>query len=187
MLDKLRFPAVFALLIAAVIGAFVEAGLSAFTPWLLLACVLVLAATQTRGGKCETFLVWQDNFSVGILEMDEDHKKMLNLINNLRAAILCNTGEDFERYNLQELMAYTRGHLSREEALMSKHGYPDFEGHKAQHDQMISYVETFCRRYEKDGSKVLSEIVPYLTLWLTDHINVTDKKYSAFLQERGVS
>ncbi|WP_330178022.1 hemerythrin domain-containing protein [Candidatus Vondammii sp. HM_W22] len=83
--------------------------------------------------------------------MDKDHKKLLNLINNLSACILCTTGEEFERHNLSELIAYTRNHLKAAEDLLQTNGYPDYEGHKAQHDQMISYVESFVRKYDAVG------------------------------------
>ncbi|MEE9357748.1 MAG: hemerythrin domain-containing protein [Sedimenticolaceae bacterium] len=89
--------------------------------------------------------------SVGIESMDKDHKKLLNLINNLSACILCTTGEEFERHNLSELIAYTRNHLKAAEDLLQTNGYPDYEGHKAQHDQMISYVESFVRKYDAVG------------------------------------
>ena len=137
--------------------------------------------------KCQSFLVWDDDLSVCIEAMDQDHKNLLNLINNLRASVLCNTGEAFERKNLEDLVRYTREHLKREEDLLQEHDFPNFEGHKAQHDQMISYVNTYVRRYDEQGRKVLPEIADYLTLWLTDHIKVTDKQYSGFLNERSVN
>ncbi len=167
--------------------AFFSPGPGSLLPWLLLAGLLLVPLLLRPGSaKCQSFLVWDDDLSVGIAEMDEDHKHMLNLINNLRASVLCNTGEAFERQNLDDLVQYTRDHLKREEELLRKHDFPNYEGHKAQHDQMISYVNTYVRRYQEQGRKVLPEIADYLTLWLTDHIQVTDKQYSEFLNQRGV-
>lgn len=93
--------------------AFIEIGASSLTPWLLLAGLSLSAFLlyMNRRGNCDNFLVWRDEHSVGIEAMDKDHKKLLNLINNLRACILCTTGEEFERHNLNELIAYTRYHL----------------------------------------------------------------------------
>jgi len=111
-------------------------GGAAIAPWLLLAGILMLTLLlRSSSGKCQNFLVWDDDLSVGIQAMDEDHKHLLNLINNLRASVLCNTGEAFERQNLDDLLEYTRGHLMREEALLQEHDFPNYEGHKAQHDQ----------------------------------------------------
>ena len=174
------------LLVIAIVAGFVELGAASVTPWLALAALAALVQYNRGGAKCQNFLVWSDEYSVGIKAMDADHKRLLNLINNLKAGMLCNTGEEFERHNLEELVSYTRTHLANEEALLKEHGYPDYEGHKAQHDQMVSYVESFVRKYNDKGSAILPEIADYLTLWLTQHINVTDKKYSEHLQQRGV-
>ncbi len=187
MKKKILLATVFGLLIVADILAFLSLGATAAAPWLLLIGILLLPLLlRDGGGRCQSFLVWGDDFSVGIEAMDRDHKNLLNLINNLRASLLCNTGEEFERQNLQELVQYTRDHLKREEALLQAHDFPNYEGHKAQHDQMITYVDSFVRKYESQGRKILPELTDYLTLWLTGHINGTDKQYSAFLQERGV-
>ncbi|HHH38773.1 MAG TPA: bacteriohemerythrin [Sedimenticola sp.] len=188
MKEKLVFWSLVVALAVACLLTFVKLGAADVTPWLILVSlvVLVLSRWQKGRGKCESFLVWDDDYSVGIEAMDRDHQRLLNLINNLKAAMLCNTGEAFERRNLDELVDYTRTHLAKEEQLLQEHGYPDYEGHKAQHDQMISYVESYVRKYEQEGRKVLPEIADYLTLWLTDHINVTDKKYTAFLNAKGV-
>lgn len=185
--EKLKLYLVIGIFLLANILVFIGMGPASLAPWLLLAGIISLPLLLKRGnGECQDFLVWSDDYSVGIDEFDEDHKKMLNLINNLRAAVLCNTGEEFERHNLREMVAYAREHLKREEALMEQYGYPDYEGHKAQHDQMIGYVEDYAKKYEEKGRAILREIAEYLTLWLTQHIYVTDKKYTAFFNERGV-
>ncbi len=187
MQKKILLVLILILLLVADIMVFMAEGAAAIAPWLLLAGILLVPLLlRSSGGKCQSFLVWDDDLSVGIQAMDEDHKHLLNLINNLRASVLCNTGEAFERQNLDDLLEYTRSHLKREEALLEEHGFPNYEGHKAQHDQMISYVESYVRKYQEQGRKILPEIADYLTLWLTDHIKVTDKQYSAYLADRGV-
>jgi hemerythrin len=185
--EKLKLILIIGTLLVANILVFIGMGPTNLAPWLLMAGILSLPLLLKRSsGKCQDFLVWSHDYSVGVKEFDEDHKKLLNLINNLKAAVLCNTGEEFERHNLKEMLDYTRHHLKREEELMEQYGYPDFEGHKAQHDQMIGYVEGYAKKYEEKGQAILPEIAEYLTLWLTQHIYVTDMKYTAFLNERGV-
>ncbi len=101
--------------------------------------------------------------------------------------VRCNTGPTFERQALDELMAYTQNHLKLEEDLMREHGYPDYEGHKGQHDQMVSQVKVFLRRYDEQGSEALGEVANYLKLWLFQHIAGTDLKLARFLREKGMS
>lgn len=139
-----------------------------------------------REGKCVNFVTWKEEYSVGIPSIDEDHKKLLNLINNIQAAVMCNTGKEFEQESLSQLMDYTQYHFQREEELMRTHGYKDYEGHKGQHDQMIIQAKVFFDRYKERGRDALPEVTHYLRLWLLQHINGTDKKYTPFLQEKGV-
>jgi hemerythrin len=186
LLNKLKLLAAYLLLAAAVAMVFVELGFASFVPWLLLVALAVYYGV-THFGERDAFLVWSDDYNTGIRAIDEDHKQLLNLVNNLRAAVLCNTGEEFERHTLQELAAYTGYHFDKEEALMQQYDYPDFEGHKAQHDQFKQYVHGFVTRYEEQGEKVLEDVADHLTRWLLQHINGTDMQYVPFFKEKGVS
>ena len=171
------------LLIAAGL-AFTNSGFT-LTVGLIIAAI-ALELLLNREGRCHDFVIWKEEYSIGINSIDEDHKKLLNLINNLQAAVMCNTGEEFERQTLEELMDYTRYHFHREEELMKKHDYLDYEAHKGQHDQMIIQAKVFIDHYEEKGRDSLGEIASYLRLWLLQHINGTDKKYAPLLKEKGV-
>ncbi|MCW8962845.1 MAG: bacteriohemerythrin, partial [Gammaproteobacteria bacterium] len=107
--------------------------------WLLVAAV---AATPyiykklTPSQYCE----WKDEYSVGIDSIDQQHRKLLNLINQLQTAVNYSTGESFEQEALDELVDYTKTHFSYEEGLLEKYEYPGYEPHKAQHIEMINKV-----------------------------------------------
>jgi len=165
---------------------FPVAGYTAPGLWLVILVAVLLAAFGGRR-RCTGFLSWSPQCSIGLHAIDEQHIKLLNLINNLRAAILCDTGPDFERGALEALIDYTRSHLKFEEELMQEHDFLDFEGHKAQHDQMIGNVQDYVNRYQRDGSKVLPEVADYLQMWLTQHIQGTDRKLGEFLKSREVA
>ncbi len=182
---KRNLPYIVALLLAIAAGVIIADGGLTPAVW-LIAAAIALELLLNREGKCEDFVIWKDEYSVGIESIDEDHKKLLNLINNLQAAVMCNTGEEFERQSLNELMDYTHYHFHREEELMRAHGYIDFEGHKGQHDQMIIQAKVFLDRYEEKGRDALPEVTSYLRLWLLQHINVADMKYVPLLKEKGV-
>jgi len=172
------------LVIAAALS-FAAVGVRHAAPWLTLIAALVLPLIR-RAERCAEFLTWKAEYATGLTVIDEEHKKLLTLINSLLAAVHCNTGEEFERHALNELVDYTKYHFRREEELMASNQFPDYEGHKAQHDQMIEQVEGFIRRYEERGREALQDVAEYLKLWLLQHILVTDRKYGPYLQERGV-
>ena len=132
------------------------------------------------------YLEWKDSYSVGIESIDNDHKKLIHLINNLQTAIDYKTDRQFEKQTLDEVINYTHYHFKREEDLMEENGYPEFVPHKAQHKKMIEKVNEFVKAYDKDESGAIESLLVYLKSWLINHINGTDQEYSEFLIGKGV-
>ncbi len=171
------------LIIAVVLG--LMAGPSSPITWLLIAGLLVIPFIHKKL-TAKRFFTWKEEYSVGIDSIDQQHKKLLSLINQLQTAVDYSTGEEFEREALDELVAYTKDHFSYEEGLMEKNAYPDFVAHKAQHVKMIRKVEDVLAEYDKDRETAMSNALDFLKSWLITHINGTDKEYSSFLIEKGV-
>lgn len=150
-------------------------------PWIATIAMLGIPAFS-KWRERQHFVTWKEEYSVGVTAMDEDHRKLLNLINHLQMAIHYHTGEAFEKEALDELIAYTRYHFQQEEALMQQHGYPELEAHKVQHREMITKAEEFVGQYQQQGHKALATVADYLKGWLLNHINGTDQGYASFLQ-----
>lgn len=174
-----------ALMLVALIGA---AALSIVTTGPVIPILILVAGAGIplllRRETCTDFMEWKDEYSVGLDIIDEEHKRLLALINNVLAANLCRTGTVLERQSLDELLDYTEYHFQREEGLMREHGFPDYEGHKAQHDQMRTQVKLYLKRYEEKGREILPEVANHLKLWLLQHIAGTDKRLAPFIAER---
>ena len=171
-------------LIVAVVLGFMAGPTSPLT-WFLLA-VLIAIPFLYRKIAAKDFLVWKDEYSVGINSIDQQHKKLIHMINQLQTAVKYSTGEEFEREALNELVDYTKTHFTYEEGMMEQNGYPDFEAHKAQHVKMIKKVEEVLAEYEKDSDTAMENALGYLSEWLINHINGTDKEYSSFMISKGV-
>jgi hemerythrin len=153
--------------------------------WTLIV-LLALSPLLHRRIVARRFVQWRDEYSVGIASIDDDHKRLLNLINQLQTAVHYQTGSRFEQEALDALVDYTRGHFRREEELMELHDYPDLEAHRAEHQRMIHRVEDMLERYRANPQSGLEQAVQYLKHWLIHHINGTDQAYSAYLRDRGV-
>jgi len=153
--------------------------------WVLIGILLLIPVFYKKTEQT-TKIQWKDEYSVGITHIDQDHKKLINLLNQFTVAYDHAMSEEFEKKALEELIAYTQYHFEREEKLMSDNDYPDFEAHKAKHQEMIKQVSTFVDLYNEKGHDALKDISEYLTVWLISHINGTDKEYSQYLNERGV-
>jgi len=161
-------------------------GVSHPLPWgslALLIIVIVLAKKITA----RRFLTWNDRYSVGVAAMDEDHKRLINLINQLQTAALYHTSDAYEQEAFDALIDYTKTHFQREEEMLEKHGYPDLEAHKKQHQAMIDKVSNLVSEYQQNADVTIDNTISYLKIWLIKHINGTDKEYSGFLNERGES
>lgn len=171
-------------LIVAVILGFMAGPTSPLT-WLLLAALIAIPFLY-RKMAAKDFLEWKDEYSVGIDSIDQQHKKLINLINQLQAALVYSTGIEFEREALDELVDYTKTHFEYEEGMLEQNDYPDFEAHKAQHAKMIAKVEAVLIEYEKEPDTAMQNAVNYLQDWLINHINGTDKEYSSFIISKGV-
>lgn len=162
--------------------------LPGMNPWVAVVMAVILLALPIANKylTAKRFVAWRDDLSVGIGSIDDDHKKLLSLINNLQTAVYYPTGEAFERQALKELVDYTKYHFDREERLMRENDYPDYEPHKRQHEAMIAKVNGFMDAYEKDREGTVEELTQFLKSWLIEHIAGTDQKYSGHLQSRGV-
>ena len=133
-----------------------------------LAGVLVLIPVVRKKFMDRKRIDWSDKYSVGIESIDEQHKKLINLINTL-----------------QTIVDYTKTHFIYEEWLMREYGYPDFEAHKAQHQKMIDKVNDLLAAYEKNPESAMKDALDFLKQWLIRHINGTDKQYSKYLLSNG--
>ena len=179
---------IYAMVIALIIVAIFLGFLSSITnpvSWVLIGILLLIPVFYKKTEKNST-IQWKDEYSVGITHIDQDHKKLISLLNQFTVAYDHAMDEDFEKKALEELIEYTQYHFKREEKLMSDNDYPDFDAHQAKHQEMIEQVGTFVDLYNEKGHDALKEISEYLTVWLISHINGTDKEYTQYLNERGV-
>ena len=154
-------------------------------PWLLL---ILLIATPFLHEKyfATNFVEWHDEYSVGIQSIDDQHKHLLALINQLQTAADYHTEDSFVDDSLGELVDYTRTHFGYEEGLMEENGYPQFAEHKKEHEAMVEQVKDFLERYKVNKDETIEAITQFLKNWLIHHINGTDKEYSSFLVGKGV-
>lgn len=172
-------------LITAAILGLVSSPSNPFT-WLLVALVVLLPFLH-RKLTARQYVEWKDEYSVGIDSIDRQHKKLIGLINSLQTAIDYSAGADYEQEALDALVDYTKTHFSYEEDLMEKNDYPDFTTHRAEHELMIARVEQVLVEYQKNPDTAMQNAIDFLRNWLINHINGTDKQYSKYLIDRGVT
>jgi hemerythrin len=181
---SLLYAAIIGLIIVAIFLGFLSSITNPIS-WILIA-VLALVPMVYKKSQQSNQMQWKDEYSVGIESLDNDHKKLINLLNQFTTAYDYAMSEDFEREALNDLIAYTKYHFDREESLLEENNFIDVDAHKKQHRAMIAQVENFVTLYDEKGHDALAEVSGFLQQWLINHINGTDKEYTQCLTEHGV-
>lgn len=126
---------------------------------------------------------WNEKLSVGVPEMDNQHKRLVAIINELNDAMKQGKGREALGKVLNNLITYVHTHFKSEEEFMRKVSFPELESHKAEHKKLTNEVEKFYNDF-KDGKTILSvQIMNFLRNWLLDHIGKKDKAYGEFAKQ----
>jgi hemerythrin len=126
-------------------------------------------------------LEWQDSWSVGNLSLDEDHKRLISIIEKFGQGRT--RSMDTARI-ISDLEEYTKYHFTREEKLMEKANIPGLEDHKKSHQAFIEWLRTVRQTFaiSREARSVLIETVDdYLQDWLKNHILKTDMGYKGLI------
>ncbi len=134
----------------------------------------------------KNLIEWNDELSVGIQEIDEQHKILVGLVNRLYKAIIQQNDTTVINDIFQELIQYTLIHFSVEESLMRIFNYPEYPEHKARHEELTKQVIELHNKLKKEQIPISMELLSFLRKWLTNHIQMEDKRYKAHFLEKGV-
>ncbi len=120
---------------------------------------------------------WNNKMSVGIDQIDIQHKKLVQIINNLHDALKNDSFEEVLRPVFMELIDYTKTHFSTEEDIMEKAGYKDLEHHRKQHTMFVAKMMKMKNRCYQGKEEISVELISFLSSWIIGHILHSDKDY----------
>ena len=127
------------------------------------------------------FIEWKSEFSVGVLEIDEQHRKLLAIINHLHESMKAGNDSGELSRVVDELLNYTRFHFAFEEQLMERVGYPDAPEHRRRHQAMVARVVQFQADAANARALFSMKLMEFLKYWLSKHILETDMAYGDFI------
>jgi len=131
-------------------------------------------------------ITWNESLSVKIESIDDQHKKLIDMINDFYENISKRTNNENILVLLQGMKKYTVEHFGYEERYMRQYSYPEYEQHKHEHDNFIARVTALEEKFKK-GTIILSyEITSFLKDWIKHHIQNSDMKYTSFFQNNGM-
>jgi hemerythrin len=124
------------------------------------------------------YVDWKPFYSVGDAAIDDQHKHLLGLIDDLHVAIKMGHGRERVQDVLEQLADYTTTHFEHEERVMRACGYPNFDAHKIMHDEMRRRASEFRANPNAVGE---NDLLQFLKGWWVRHIRNQDKAYSPYL------
>jgi hemerythrin-like metal-binding protein len=128
-------------------------------------------------------LVWDETLSVDVPEIDEDHRRLVDLYNLLKHAVTAGESKEYIEALTEELIACTAWHFRHEERLMLKYRYEGLAAHKAEHAELIESGRELQRKLLAQGKAVSTDEIELLEHWLVGHILGTDMDLGAYLAE----
>ena len=121
-------------------------------------------------------LVWQDDLNIGIDVIDQQHRRIVEMLNHLHVA-QAGLQTAVVAEVIDEVVDYTMSHFAFEEELMEEAGYPFCAAHKRVHEIFIKRVAEYRLRFQA-GEDVVDELKSMLSRWLFNHIRNDDRAYS---------
>ena len=128
-------------------------------------------------------ITWDDSLSVDVDEIDEDHRRLVDLFNLLSQSVEKGDEKDYIDALLEELISCTDWHFRHEERLMLKYKYDSFKEHKPEHQELIDSVRDLQQKFHDANKKLTNEDVEYLSGWLTGHILGHDMRLGFYLMK----
>lgn len=128
----------------------------------------------------KAMMSWSDTMSVGDPEIDEQHRTLFSLLNELYVAFLEGTAHDRLGMLFDDLASYTRLHFRNEEIYFEQFGYPELEAHVAAHAALTQKLAAFRERYGHGEEDLTIEMIHFLRDWILGHIMQMDFRYRPF-------
>ncbi|MCW8962552.1 MAG: bacteriohemerythrin [Gammaproteobacteria bacterium] len=131
---------------------------------------------------------WDDEFSVSVMTMDNHHKKIFDIINQMHEAMKSGAGEEAVAKIINELLTYTDFHFKEEEKLMEQCNFPGIAAQKSSHTAFIKKLTEFKESADQGRAIfVVSKVSKLGVDWLKDHILTMDKQYTESMNTAGIS
>jgi hemerythrin len=132
---------------------------------------------------------WDDNLSVGVGLIDEQHKMLIQRLADLSDAFKRGLEQNKIMKTLEFMIDYTDFHFSAEEKVMEENDYPGLEEQKQQHEEFKTTLNNIVEDYKEEGTttEIATDINVFLLNWLIKHIKGSDSRLGNYLTEKGLA
>jgi hemerythrin-like metal-binding protein len=145
-----------------------------------------LVETLVKYSKDREYIKWNNKYCVGISIIDEEHKKLIGIINKAIHAKEHSDNKEELMEVLYSIVRYATIHFTTEENYMVEFDYPEYQYHQTEHHYFSKTAILYCKRVANGDSQITNEVLEYLKQWLTNHIQGTDRKYIDCFKKNGL-
>lgn len=131
-----------------------------------------------------SLMQWDPRLETGHPRIDEQHRALVESLNDLHRAMKEGRGKDEVGRILVFLRDYTVTHFRMEEQLMAQSGYPHAAVHLKIHADLVAQVGDLVNRFEKGNATLTLPVMKFLEDWLTNHIQGEDFRLVQYLHNR---
>jgi hemerythrin len=120
---------------------------------------------------------WNNKYSVGVETLDNQHKGLMNILNELHAASMKGKAQEIASPLIRRLVALASEHFSAEEGLMASIGFSGLAAHHVSHLELTAKLAEFASRHEKGDTTLYTQLLYFIRDWLTKHMQTEDQEY----------
>jgi len=130
-------------------------------------------------------VTWSSTFSVGVKIIDDQHKGLLNLVNDLFNHVTGNEAEEQAYFAsvIQQAVQYVKVHFMTEEKIMIHTKFPGYAEHKKAHDAFVLAVVDNVKNFRSSKKLALMDFTKFLKEWVLTHIAIMDKQYFNYFKQ----
>lgn len=133
------------------------------------------------------FIIWQDEkYSVGNEIIDNQHKQLISIINELHALLRKNQYQEEAVQLIKQLNAYTEYHFLSEEGLFKEYKVPNYSEHIQHHNEFRNKIKEAAKRIRQEPFYPIEKLLKYLVEWILMHVQKEDKAYSEFFKSKAI-
>jgi hemerythrin-like metal-binding protein len=138
-----------------------------------------------------SLLEWTEDMSVGVPELDADHKGLIAVVNRLEASVKDPERRDVVRQCLYALLRYAEIHFKREERVMAACDFPELGHHKDEHRDFVEKIRDLARRFDDEPDETVAtiseQLLDFLKDWFHDHVLIEDMAYRPYAEGRAAA
>jgi hemerythrin len=132
-------------------------------------------------------ITWTDNMLVHVEIIDNQHKKLVALLNDLDEALNQKREKDQLAKTITALAEYTFYHFMTEEKYFDQFQYPETLHHKNEHQYFVEKITEFQQSYDQGEATLTTDIIQFLKSWIINHIQKSDRKYAPLFNAKGLT